>query len=129
MNKKQDSNLTTEQKFVLHEEGTEQPGTSPLNNEKRKGSYYCVGCGTKLFESKMTVVGSGTFELKNPILFSFLSTNQMLPSESEVNVWVNVLSVGILNSDIEFVSGEILMSLSALNCVVHMLPSLSLIIW
>ena len=84
---------------------------------------------TKLFESKMTVVGSGTFELKNPILFSFLSTNQMFPSESEVNVWVNVLSVGILNSDIELVSGEILISLSARNCVVHMFPSLSLIIW
>ena len=51
MNKKQDSNLTTEQKFILHEEGTEQPGTSPLNNEKRKGSYHCVVCGAKLFES------------------------------------------------------------------------------
>ena len=23
-----------------------------MNNEKREGSYYCVGCGTKLFESK-----------------------------------------------------------------------------
>ncbi len=51
MNKKQNSNLTAEQKFILHEEGTEQPGTSPLNNEKREGSYHCVGCGTKLFES------------------------------------------------------------------------------
>ena len=51
MNKKQDSNLTTKQKFILHEEGTEQPGTSPLNNEKRKGSYHCVVCGAKLFES------------------------------------------------------------------------------
>ena len=49
MNKKQ--NLTAEQKFVLLEEGTEAPGTSPLNYEKREGSYYCVGCGTKLFES------------------------------------------------------------------------------
>ena len=49
MNKQSD--LTAEQKFVLHEEGTESPGTSPLNNEKREGSYYCVGCGTKLFES------------------------------------------------------------------------------
>ena len=49
MNKKQ--NLTAEQKFVLLEEGTEAPGTSPLNYEKRKWSYYCVGWGTKLFES------------------------------------------------------------------------------
>ena len=52
MNKKQDLNLTAEQKFILHEEGTEQPGTSPLNNEKREGSYHCVGCEAKLFESK-----------------------------------------------------------------------------
>ena len=49
MNKKQD--LTSEQKLVLHKEGTEAPGSSPLNNEKREGSYHCVGCGTKLFES------------------------------------------------------------------------------
>ena len=50
MNKKQD--LTSEQKHILHEEGTEAPGSSSLNNEKREGSYYCVGCGTKLFDSK-----------------------------------------------------------------------------
>jgi len=47
MNKKQ--NLTAEQKNVLLEEGTEAPGTSPLNYVKRKGSYDCAGCGTKLF--------------------------------------------------------------------------------
>ena len=49
MNKKQD--LTAEQKHILHEEGTEASGSSSLNNEKREGSYYCVGCGTKLFDS------------------------------------------------------------------------------
>ena len=47
MNKK----LTPEQKKILFEEGTESPGTSLLNHEKREGDYYCVGCGTKLFES------------------------------------------------------------------------------
>ena len=40
MNKKQD--LTAEQKHILFEEGTEAPGSSSLNNEKREGSYYCV---------------------------------------------------------------------------------------
>ena len=40
------SKLTIEQKLVLLEEGTEPPGTSELNNEKRKGSYHCVGCDT-----------------------------------------------------------------------------------
>ena len=44
--------LTPEQKHILFEEGTELSGTSPLNYEKREGDYYCVGCGTKLFESK-----------------------------------------------------------------------------
>ena len=49
MNKKK---LTTEQKLVLFEEETEVAGSSLLNNEKREGSYHCVGCGTKLFDSK-----------------------------------------------------------------------------
>src|SRR6266404_806524 len=38
---------------VLREEGTERPGTSPLNNEKRPGIYTCVGCGLPLFTSEM----------------------------------------------------------------------------
>ena len=45
-------NLTLDQKHILFEEGTEPPGTSPLNHEKREGDYFCVGCKTKLFESK-----------------------------------------------------------------------------
>ncbi len=44
-------NLTPEQKHILHEEGTETQGSSPLNYEKREGNYHCVGCETKLFES------------------------------------------------------------------------------
>ena len=51
MNKDWDPNLTPEQNYVLKQEGTESPGSSPLNQEKREGSYHCVGCGTKLFES------------------------------------------------------------------------------
>ena len=53
-------NLTVEQKHILLEKGTESPGTSPLNYEKREGDYCCVGCGTKLFESnKKYESGSG----------------------------------------------------------------------
>ena len=53
-------NLTDEQKNILFKEATEAPGTSPLNYEKRLGDYYCVGCGTKLFESsKKYDSGSG----------------------------------------------------------------------
>ena len=50
-NKDWDPNLTPEQNYILKQEGTESPGSSSLNNEKRKGSYHCVGCGTKLFDS------------------------------------------------------------------------------
>jgi peptide-methionine (R)-S-oxide reductase len=38
---------------VLREEGTEPPGTSPLNNEKRPGVFVCVGCNLALFTSEM----------------------------------------------------------------------------
>ena len=60
MNKK-NPNLTAEQKLVMFEDGTEPPGTSELNNEKREGSYHCANCGIKLFESQknMKVVQVG----------------------------------------------------------------------
>jgi peptide-methionine (R)-S-oxide reductase len=38
---------------VLREEGTERPGTSPLNAEKRPGVFVCAGCGLPLFTSEM----------------------------------------------------------------------------
>ena len=48
-----DSNLTPEQNYILKQEGTEPPGSSPLNNEKREGTYHCAGCGIELFDSSM----------------------------------------------------------------------------
>ena len=51
-NKDWDPNLTPEQNYVLRQEGTESPGSSSLNNEKREGSYHCAGCGIKLFSSE-----------------------------------------------------------------------------
>ena len=54
------NNLTKEQKHILHNEGTEPAGSSPLNYEKRDGDYHCAGCGEKLFESnKKYESGSG----------------------------------------------------------------------
>ncbi|MPZ75624.1 MAG: peptide-methionine (R)-S-oxide reductase MsrB [Deltaproteobacteria bacterium] len=38
---------------ILREEGTEGPGTSALNHEKRPGVYACVGCNLPLFTSAM----------------------------------------------------------------------------
>lgn len=38
---------------ILREEGTERPGSSPLNNEKRPGVFVCAGCDLPLFTSAM----------------------------------------------------------------------------
>jgi peptide-methionine (R)-S-oxide reductase len=51
--------LTPEQYAVLREEGTERAGTSPLNDEKRKGLFVCAGCDLPLFSSE-TKYESGT---------------------------------------------------------------------
>ena len=57
---KKNPNLNEEQAAVLFKEETEKPGSSNLNQEKRQGSYYCVNCNTKLFDSnKKYESGSG----------------------------------------------------------------------
>ena len=77
--------LSPEQKDILLKEGTELPGSSPLNNEKREGDYFCVACGTKLFESKDKYEsGSGwpsffeslpnAFEIKTDRLLGYVRT-------------------------------------------------------
>jgi peptide-methionine (R)-S-oxide reductase len=43
--------LTAEQFHVLREHGTERPGSSPLNYEKRDGTFSCAACGQPLFSS------------------------------------------------------------------------------
>src|SRR5580765_3341666 len=43
--------LTPEQYKVLREHGTEPRGSSPLNKEKRGGTFVCAACGEPLFES------------------------------------------------------------------------------
>ncbi len=51
--------LTEEQYYILRQEGTERPFTSPLNDEKRPGTYHCAGCDLALFDSE-TKYDSGT---------------------------------------------------------------------
>ena len=36
---------------VLRKEATERPFSSPLNTEKRKGTFVCLGCDLPLFSS------------------------------------------------------------------------------
>jgi len=43
--------LTPSQYQVLRRHGTEPAGTSPLNAEKRDGTFRCAGCGQPLFAS------------------------------------------------------------------------------
>ena len=45
--------LTPAQFAVLRQEGTEPAFTSPLNGEKRRGTYRCAGCELPLFTSDM----------------------------------------------------------------------------
>ena len=44
--------LSTGAFAVLREHGTERAFTSPLNREKRPGTFLCAGCGQALFSSK-----------------------------------------------------------------------------
>jgi peptide-methionine (R)-S-oxide reductase len=53
------NSLTSEQFHVLREHGTERAGTSPLNFEKRDGTFSCAACGQPLFSSD-TKFESGT---------------------------------------------------------------------
>ena len=43
--------LTPQQFRVLRQHATERPGTSPLNEEKRAGTFLCAGCGQPLFDA------------------------------------------------------------------------------
>jgi peptide-methionine (R)-S-oxide reductase len=53
------SKLTRVQYGILREADTERPGSSPLNKEHRKGTFFCGGCGNALYSSA-TKFESGT---------------------------------------------------------------------
>ncbi len=43
--------LGDEEYRVLRQQGTEAPGSSPLLDEHRAGTFRCAGCGAPLFDS------------------------------------------------------------------------------
>ena len=51
--------LTPEQYAVLRKAKTERAGSSPLDREKRAGTFHCAGCDLPLFSS-VTKYDSGT---------------------------------------------------------------------
>ena len=51
--------LTPQQYAVLRKQGTEPPGSSPLNHEKRAGTFLCAACDLPLYSSE-TKFESGT---------------------------------------------------------------------
>src|SRR5690606_12915256 len=44
--------LTPFQYKILREAGTERPFTSPLDKEKRAGTFACAGCALPLYSSR-----------------------------------------------------------------------------
>lgn len=43
--------LTKSEYYILREAGTERPYSSPLDKEKRKGTFVCAGCNNRLYAS------------------------------------------------------------------------------
>jgi peptide-methionine (R)-S-oxide reductase len=60
--------LSPAQYQVLRQHGTEPRGASPLNAEKRAGTFVCAGCGERLFSSETKYEsGSGWPSFYQPI--------------------------------------------------------------
>ena len=60
--------LTPEEYSILFREGTERAGSSPLNAEKRDGTYLCAACQLPLFRSdKKYESGTGWPSFFKPI--------------------------------------------------------------
>lgn len=60
--------LTPAQYKVLRDHGTEPAFSSPLDGEKRQGSFHCAGCDLPLFSSSMKYdSGTGWPSFKAPL--------------------------------------------------------------
>jgi peptide-methionine (R)-S-oxide reductase len=80
--------LTPDQYRILRQHGTERAGTSALNDEKRKGVYFCAGCGAPLFESSTKYEsGSGwpSFYKSQEDAVETSTDNSLLMTRTEVH--------------------------------------------
>lgn len=78
--------LTPDQFRVLRQEGTEAPFSSPLNGEKRRGTYKCVACDLPLFASSMKFdsgTGWPSFFETLPGAFGFRTDYKLLLPRTE----------------------------------------------
>lgn len=67
--------LSKEQYDVLFEEATERPGSSPLNAEKRAGTFICAACFLPLFDASMKFEsGTGWPSFDTPVAGSVEET-------------------------------------------------------
>ena len=71
---------------VLREEGTERPGSSPLDHEKRAGVFACAGCDLPLFTSDMKFdsgTGWPSFFTTIPAVFETKSDHLLIYQRTE----------------------------------------------
>ena len=71
--------LTAAEFRVLREEGTERAYSSPLDKEKRAGTYACAGCGNAVYSSEHKYdSGTGWPSFWRPIKSSAVGTSRDL---------------------------------------------------
>lgn len=79
---------------VLRMKGTERSGTSPLNHEKRKGTFVCAGCGEPLFASGTKYEsGSGWPSFFEPI------DGDVIEEEVDKSLWMTRTEVHCAKCD------------------------------
>lgn len=67
--------LSPDAYHVTREHGTEQAFTSPLNDEKRDGTFMCVCCGAALFPSDSKFEsGTGWPSFYEPVIEEAIAT-------------------------------------------------------
>ncbi|CAN5143707.1 hypothetical protein BH09PAT1_BH09PAT1_0270 [soil metagenome] len=81
--------LTKQQYTILRQSGTEVPFTGSLEYEKRKGTYYSVGCNEAVFRSEQKYdSGTGWPSFWDPISKDALVLRQdtSIPGETRIEV-------------------------------------------